>query len=401
MTFFASENADETERRLFYSGVRMKVFDKLGALLSALPRALSSREEVDTLLEIAGRRRTPRLVLLTANDEDERLLLRGLFEVEGEPLTIREFESEGAASSPWSVVEIRGEKLALLKLRPRSAAPGQFRAASDHGSADAIVAFADVRAEASIRQTILELLNVGDAGEVSPASLVLFYEGGSGAANDIRQGLEARKAIKESFSSIGYSVYRVFVRAEGDVRAAHGGLEAFALLSDALVELTEVRIRLILCRELPRARKAREELSDRMIDAFSAIAGAVALTPIPLADAAIITPLQGLMVTLVGYVSGRPLNRKTMAEAFASLGVVAAAGFGFRLVARQAVKVVPGAGSAAAAAIALNGTKALGKAAKLYFLGGAAEKKAGRAIARLRSENTQGSDTDTSLNGKR
>lgn len=364
---------------MLYSKGRMKVFDKLGALLGALPRALSSREEVDTLLEIAGRRRMPRLVLLTASDEDERLLLRGLFEIEGEPLTIR--EREGDADGRWSVVEIRGEKLALLKLRPGREAAGIFRSAHDEGSADAIVAFGSVGEEEALRYSILEMLHACDEGDVSPATLLLLAEPTGGS------GLEARKAIKEDFARVGYSVYRVFVRSEGEVR---GALAGFSLLSDALVELTELRIRIILCRTLPRAKKAREELSDRMIDAFSAIAGAVALTPIPLADAAIITPLQGVMVTLVGYVSGRPLSRKTLAEAFASLGVVTAAGFGLRLVARQAVKIVPGAGSAAAAAIALNGTKALGKAAKLYFVGtsGAPNPKApkgGGTVARLNS----------------
>lgn len=364
----------------------MKVFDKLGALIGALPRALSSREEVDTLLEIAGRRRMPRLVLLTTNDEDERLLLRGLFEETDEPLTIREHESD----SPWSTVEIRGEKLALLKLRPAAAAAGRFRAALDHAPADAILAFASVRDEAAVRQTILEMLNVSDPGELSPASLVLLHSPNEEA------GLEARKAIKESFSTIGYGVYRVFIQTESGVRSS---LDGFSLLSDALVELTELRIRLILCRALPRSMKARAELSDRMIDAFAAISGAVALTPIPLADAAIITPLQGVMVGLIGYVSGRPMDRRTLGEAAASLGVVTAAGFGFRLIARQAVKVVPGAGSAAAAAIALNGTKALGVAAKVYFLGERRGKGGARPIARL-DANSKTKSRGTLPNGR-
>lgn len=357
----------------------MKVFEKLGALIGALPRALSSREEVNTLLEIAGRRRTPRLVLLTVGDEDERLLLRGLFEAEDEALTIREHESD----SPWATMEIRGEKLALLKLRPGSSAPARFRAALDHSEADAILAFGDIAQEPAIRQTILDLLNMSEPGEAIPASVILLH------APSAEGGLEARRAIKESFSRIGYGAYRVFTREESRVR---GGLDGFALLADALVELSELRVRLILCRALPRAREAREELSNRMIDAFAAISAAVALTPIPFADAAIITPLQGTMVTLIGYISGRPLNRKTLGEAFASLGVVTAAGFGFRLVARQAVKLVPGAGSAAAAAIALNGTKALGIAAKRYFLTGyGATKRRARPIARL----------DAGPNGKR
>ncbi len=93
------------------------------------------------------------------------------------------------------------------------------------------------------------------------------------------------------------------------------------------------------------------------------LCGGVALTPIPVADLAIITPVQIAMVAAVGYFHGIAVSKERALELIAALG----AGFGLREAARQIVKLVPGAGSVVSAAIAFAGTVALGETANVWF----------------------------------
>lgn len=92
----------------------------------------------------------------------------------------------------------------------------------------------------------------------------------------------------------------------------------------------------------------------------NAVIGAL---PIPGADMPAITANQGRMVLGIAAVYGEELSMERARE----LVGVLAAGFGFRALARQLVKVVPVAGWLAAAAIGYAGTLALGRATVLYF----------------------------------
>jgi uncharacterized protein (DUF697 family) len=92
----------------------------------------------------------------------------------------------------------------------------------------------------------------------------------------------------------------------------------------------------------------------------NAIVGAL---PIPGADMPVMTANQARMVLNIAAAYGEELSLERAREL---LGVLAA-GFGLRALSRQAVKLVPVAGWAAAAAIGYAGTVAMGRATVLYF----------------------------------
>ena len=92
----------------------------------------------------------------------------------------------------------------------------------------------------------------------------------------------------------------------------------------------------------------------------NAVVGAL---PIPGADMPVMTANQARMVLNIAAAYGEELSIDRAREL---LGVLAA-GFGLRALSRQAVKLIPVAGWAAAAAIGYAGTIAMGRATMLYF----------------------------------
>ena len=124
-----------------------------------------------------------------------------------------------------------------------------------------------------------------------------------------------------------------------------------ALDEDYLVPLAKgyPPFRRAVCEELIR-KNARQ----------NAVVGAL---PIPGADMPVMTANQARMVLNIAAAYDEELSLDRAREL---LGVLAA-GFGLRTLARQAVKLVPFGGWAAAAAIGYAGTVAMGRATMLYF----------------------------------
>jgi uncharacterized protein (DUF697 family) len=140
-----------------------------------------------------------------------------------------------------------------------------------------------------------------------------------------------------------------------------------ALDEDYLVPLAKgyPRFRRAVCEEIIR-KNARQ----------NAVIGAL---PIPGADMPVMTANQARMVLNIAAAHGEELSLDRAREL---LGVVAA-GFGLRALARQAVKLVPLGGWAAAAAIGYAGTVAMGRATMLYYERGKRELEEGE-IAEIR-----------------
>lgn len=113
--------------------------------------------------------------------------------------------------------------------------------------------------------------------------------------------------------------------------------------------------------------RADVQLKEKRVRALiytQAVASAgVALTPLPMADMALITPLQIGLVATIGYFHGIAVSKDRIVELLGVLG----AGYGLREAARQLIKVIPGVGSVVSAAVAFAGTVALGEAANLWF----------------------------------
>jgi uncharacterized protein (DUF697 family) len=88
---------------------------------------------------------------------------------------------------------------------------------------------------------------------------------------------------------------------------------------------------------------------------------------IPGADLPILTTMQMRMVLKIAACHGQKVSPDRALELLSVLG----AGFGFRMIARELLDIVPVAGWAVQSGIAYSGTKALGKAADEYFAHGA------------------------------
>ncbi|NEU31710.1 hypothetical protein GN156_13145 [bacterium LRH843] len=58
-----------------------------------------------------------------------------------------------------------------------------------------------------------------------------------------------------------------------------------------------------------------------MIKRFSIIAGGVGITPIQVADIAILVPLQLLMISIIGALSGRTATKETGFEYLSAAGI--------------------------------------------------------------------------------
>ncbi len=99
---------------------------------------------------------------------------------------------------------------------------------------------------------------------------------------------------------------------------------------------------------------------------------------IPGADLPILTAMQMRMVLKIAACHGQKVSPDRALELLSVLG----AGFGFRMVARELLDVIPIAGGAVQSGVAYSGTKALGIAANEYFEHGAiADASRVRALA--------------------
>lgn len=115
-------------------------------------------------------------------------------------------------------------------------------------------------------------------------------------------------------------------------------------------------------------------LSTSIINKFSTISGTIGASPVPIADILILTPLQLLMITIIGGLSCREFTKETAYEYLTAAGINIGAAFGLRTVAHQFMKLIPIAGWAGSGAIAASGTYAIGKSAEAYFFLGEIKK---------------------------
>lgn len=119
-----------------------------------------------------------------------------------------------------------------------------------------------------------------------------------------------------------------------------------------------------------RRKEQLRKISTGLIKRFSVIASGIGASPAPLSDFLVLTPLQILMIAMVGGLSCRTVSRETAYEYLSAIGVNLAAAGGVRFVTQQLLKFIPFGGWAAAGSIAGASTYGLGKAAEAYFFAG-------------------------------
>lgn len=144
--------------------------------------------------------------------------------------------------------------------------------------------------------------------------------------------------------------------------------ELFNILEKAILDFS-ARMGLRMALKL---QEVVRRIANQLNKSFSAMSATVALSPIPISDIYILLLLQGILVCLIASLSGRDISLDTAKEFVLSMGGIAGAGYGFRLLAQQASKILnvfwAGSGSAVNASIAALGTSAIGKAAIAYYI---------------------------------
>jgi predicted GTPase len=123
-----------------------------------------------------------------------------------------------------------------------------------------------------------------------------------------------------------------------------------------------------LARAAEQAQALRRSLAMRYVKTATGLSFLVGATTLPIADLALLLPLQTTMVTWIVYVSGRAPGARVVSEWLAALGVNVGAGVGLREGVRALLKLVPGLGAAISGGVAATGTWALGIAAVRYFI---------------------------------
>lgn len=192
---------------------------------------------------------------------------------------------------------------------------------------------------------------------------------------------EAVAALEQAFAAAGHPLERVFpistyleFAGETIVDSRVWNLDR---LLEYLVEILPQSARLTMARTA-RIAAIQKKVANEVVTGFTVVCGGIAAIPIPIADTIPLTAAQVLMVTTIGSLAGRAMNRQTAVEFISAMGLNVGAGFALRQLARSLVKLIPVAGSVVSAGVAAAGTWALGQAAILYFLEGksAAEAKA-------------------------
>lgn len=115
-------------------------------------------------------------------------------------------------------------------------------------------------------------------------------------------------------------------------------------------------------------RVVQRRVAKNIIHVTAVVCGAIGMEPIPVADLPVLTSIQMVMILAIAYISGRDISLEAAKEFAAALGVNIGAAFTLREVARGLLKLIPAAGNAASAAIAMAGTEAIGNAAILYYI---------------------------------
>ena len=108
-------------------------------------------------------------------------------------------------------------------------------------------------------------------------------------------------------------------------------------------------------------------VAERFVHSCAALAGAVGVNPLPVADITVLTSLQVVMVTAVAYLGGRDLDEEGVKEFIAGLGFHIPTALALREMARVLAPVF---GGVVSGSIAAGGTYAIGVSAIAYYVDG-------------------------------
>lgn len=378
---------------------------QLEALAAKLPAGKLISDQTRVIRELLLEQRPPRIALVGRRGSGKSSLINALF---GAEVAAVGHESAQTGSATWftfrsergaiDILDTRGfqEGAPPSSVDPAKTAIASVRAALDERCPDAVLFLVKAKeVDAAIEGDLESLRAVFEAvkkrhgatapfvavatqcDELEPRSTRLHAPDED--ADDLREKRDRVHVIERVLEDrlkadnfmrdrlvrvLGVSAYQSW-RRDGTVREdARWQIEL--LVEYLLRELPgEARVELV---RVSMIRKLQRELANKLVHAVSMACATIAATPIPIADLAVITPLQLAMVTGIAYVGGRSVDARGVGEFLAAMGVNVGAGFAFREAARALVKLIPVAGGFVSGAVAYAGSAALGTAAIAYFI---------------------------------
>ena len=361
---------------------------ELLTLVDRLPFVGSLRRDVMRLRALLYDRRAPRVVAIGAPKSGRTQLANALLGKEALPHAGLDAAARGER---WVHINADGARLDWTEIDVGAAtASGTGRTELERRrelvEARPDIALLVVRADddaplAPLVESFERLRTLlGDGGPAPRVLGVITHADVAGSERTARR----RDALEQALREHGIVDVAVLAVGTGAEPSALGeeAARGVRILAESLVELVPDAAQLELARALPLAREGKRRIARAIVSASSAVALTVGLAPIPFADAVLLFPLQGVMVSSIAHVSGRPWRAGAVGEWLGSLGVVGGVGLGMRWAVQQLVKLVPGAGSMISASVAAAGTAALGHSAVAYFVDGASLTDAKKIFAR-------------------
>lgn len=154
---------------------------------------------------------------------------------------------------------------------------------------------------------------------------------------------------------------------DGNIKPLRGIDDLIKKTYDALPEASKQAF----AREQKYNKDVKYEAALDIINKYSVAAGAIAATPIPFSDIALLLPTQIAMISHITYNYGFEASAENIAKLAASFAAVAAGGFAARFVAGNLLKFIPAVGSIAGGAfnatVASSTTKLMGNAYLAYL----------------------------------
>lgn len=368
--------------------------DEVEELLKRIPGAKRMQQELSELRALLVERRPPRVACVGRRGAGKSSLANALLGAEVLPVgavadtttapawvdlrvsqrAVRWFDTPGLRAGD-SVARRRDVAAALRRERPDVLLFLCRATEVDAGIDDDLDDLAEVRrGTADARGELVPLIAaVTKVDELAPQHLKRPPYDADPAKRESVDAAVAR--LKEHLARKGFGDVKV-VPVGAYQRWEDGALAAdwrwnLPTLGAALFARLPQQAQVEAARAFDEAVALRRRVAMRFVGTATSIAVVVGATPLPFADAAVLLPLQSLMLTAIAYVSGRPLGPRAVSAWLGTLGLNVGAALGMRELVRAVLKVVPGVGGPLSGAVAGTGTWALGVAAVRYFVEGA------------------------------